>query len=72
MLYLEIDFNEALVGMLLHISNERAYLGWVSIHTLNPYIHKYKNKQGPMCKYMQTNNMIFSIGEISHIFNPKF
>ncbi len=70
--YLEIDFNEALVGMLLHISNERAYLGWVSIHTLNPYIHKYKNKQGPTCKYMRTNKMVFSISEILHIFNPKF
>jgi hypothetical protein len=69
---LESDFNEALVGMLLHISNERAYLGWVSIHTLNPYVHKYKNKQGPMCKYMWINNMVFSNGEISHIFNPKF
>ncbi len=70
--YLETDFNEALVGMLLHISNERAYLGWVSIHTLNPYIHKYKNKRGPMCKYMQKNNMVFSIGEILHILDPKF
>jgi hypothetical protein len=70
--YLEIDFNEALVGMILHVSNERAYPGWVSIHTLNPYIHKYKNKQGPLCNYMRTNNMVFSIGEFLHIFNPKF
>jgi hypothetical protein len=25
-----------------------------------------------MCKYMQKNNMVFSIGEILHILDPKF